>query len=107
MNTLSKCWNFIRRHVNKYQIVFIFFLIMILFVDEHNVFRRMGYKRKINELKTEIGKFGYERDSCKNESDNLLRRDNDNVERIAREEYGMKKNDEDVFVIQNKEKSDE
>ena len=107
MKVLLKCWNFIRQHVNKYLVVFIIFLIMILFVDEHNLFRFMNYKRKTNELKIEKLKYESARDSCKKESDDILKPDNDQAERIAREKYRMKKDDEDVFVLKKPVKKDE
>jgi len=107
MNILLKCLNFIRRHVNKYQIAFLVFLVMILFGHELNLTQYIKNKRTINELKTEKQELESLRDSCKRETNGLLLPESDNAEKIAREKYKMKKSDEDVFVIQNKENKDE
>ncbi|MCL1943456.1 MAG: septum formation initiator family protein [Candidatus Azobacteroides sp.] len=99
MDKLLKYWKIIRRYTNKYQIVFAVFLIMILFVDEHNVFRRIGYHRKINELKKEIRYYENEKERDKKKLDELQSNDED-LEKFAREEYLMKKDDEDIFIIE-------
>ena len=107
MNVLLKCWKFIRRHVNKYQIAFIVFLVMIFFVHELNLTQYIKNKRTINELKTEKQELEHRRDSSMQQTDDLLRPESDQAEQIAREKYRMKKSDEDVFVIQKKEKKEE
>ncbi len=95
---MIKFWQILRRYTNKYQIVFVVFLIMILFIDDHNVFRRFGYYRKINELKKEIRH--YEGEKEKNEEKlNELQSNDEDLEKFAREEYLMKKDNEDIFMI--------
>jgi cell division protein FtsB len=97
-NTLVKYWKIIRRYTNKYQIVFAIFLIVILFIDEHNVFRRIGYHRKINDLKKEIRYYESEKEKNEEKLKELQSNDED-LEKFAREEYLMKKENEDIFMI--------
>ncbi|MEG1573822.1 MAG: septum formation initiator family protein [Bacteroidales bacterium] len=74
------------------------FLIFMAFIDENNFVTRIKYQREINFLKTErtIYQKRIKRDSIKIEQ---LRHNIRTIERTAREKYGMKAPDEDVFII--------
>lgn len=99
MADIAKAWKWIRKHVNKYQIVFVVFLAMILFVDDHNVFRQITYAKKIKELKSEIRNYEQKKAESEMKLENLYSNDDD-LEKFAREEYLMKKDNEDIFVLQ-------
>lgn len=98
MADLVKIWKKIRKYVNKYQFVFAIFLVMILFVDDHNLFRRIAYRQKINELKKEIRHYETQCERNKQKLEELYSNDED-LEKFAREEYLMKKDNEDIFVL--------
>ncbi|MCD7972553.1 MAG: septum formation initiator family protein [Candidatus Azobacteroides sp.] len=94
----GKIWSKVSRYLNKYQLVFVVFLILVLFVDEHNIFQRIAYRQKISELKKEIRYYENLREENKKKLEELYSNDED-LEKFAREEYLMKKDNEDIFVL--------
>ncbi|MCD8193901.1 MAG: septum formation initiator family protein [Tannerellaceae bacterium] len=93
--------NFYTRYlarVNKYVLVTIVFAIIILVVGDGNLYNRKKYDDKIRSLEREIRH--YEKEIEVN-SQKLrdLRTDKEGLERFAREEYHMKKPDEDLYII--------
>jgi cell division protein FtsB len=91
----------IERLNNKYVIASLIFLLWILFFDQNNLLNRLSDLRNLREMKAQ--KEYYEK---KIETDiqrtKELETDDDNLEKFAREQYLMKKSDEDVFVIVEK-----
>ena len=83
---------------NKFLVVLIFFLLWILLFDENSFISQ----KRLNKLKA--GKEFYiekiKSDSIKLEE---LKNNPKNLERFARENYYMKNNDEDVYVIVDEE----
>ena len=83
---------------NKYMLTLLFFVVWILFFDQNNLIDRFKSIEKIRQQEKE--KVYYLR---KIEEDkrklNELRTDRDNLEKFAREQYYMKKDDEDIFVL--------
>ena len=90
-------WNYIRHH--KYLITILIFLVVIGFLDENNLIRRVQHRREISTLKSEIETYRkqYEEDSQKLKE---LTTNPEAMEKIAREKYLMKKPNEDVFVFE-------
>lgn len=72
----------------------------MIFLSEFSIITRIKYKITIAQLKSEIE--GYNREYKKN-SEILENLDNESayVERVAREQYYMKKDNEDIFIIKN------
>ena len=91
----SKFWKIIK---NKYVITCIIFLLIILFIDENNLLVTRSLRRDVAELNSTIDslKRGVEQDSLRAER---LKSDLDSIERYGRENYYMKRKNEDVFVI--------
>lgn len=86
---------------NKFFIATIFFLILIFFVDDKNFFEIGRSKSKLYELEKEEADLKKKIEAQKNE---LIEIDkNENIEKIAREQYLMKKKDEDLYIIVDKE----
>lgn len=83
---------------NKYSITLLLFLIWLLFFDQNNLIDRYGMHREIRELEENRLYFleQIEKDSTRLHE---LTTDQENLEKYAREQYYMKKKDEDVFVI--------
>ena len=52
MDKLITIWSFICRR--KYLITVVAFAVIIGFLDENSLFRRLGYEREISQLKEEI-----------------------------------------------------
>ena len=92
----------IRILTNKYVIAILLFVVYLLFFDRYNIpsqFRRYGELREIERYRE-----FYESEIEANEA--ALRELSSGVEareRYARETYFMKKDDEDVFIIVEKE----
>ncbi|MBR6252192.1 MAG: septum formation initiator family protein [Bacteroidales bacterium] len=76
----------------------IIFVIWMAFFDEDNVFVRINLSRKVSELQEETAQLQstIERDRRKMEE---LSSDRSQLEKFAREEYFMKKNDEVIFIV--------
>ena len=78
-------------------IIFVAFIMMLLFFGENNYMRINSYKQQINDLKAEIKS---NQDSAKIYEAKLdeLHTDRETLEKIAREQYGMKRTNEEVFI---------
>ncbi|NLZ72395.1 MAG: septum formation initiator family protein [Bacteroidales bacterium] len=82
----------------KYIIAVVIFLLIIGVLDENSLIQRAKYDKEIYSLKSEIKKYQKEYDESTQKLKELS--DNpENLERIARENYLMKKPDEDIFVF--------
>lgn len=98
MEKLLKVWAFVRR--NKYMITIGSFLLIIGILDENSLIQRLSHRNEIHELKSEIQRYRgqYDRDS------RLLKEITNNpeaLEKVAREKYFMKKENEDIYVFEN------
>ncbi|MDR2824246.1 MAG: septum formation initiator family protein [Prevotellaceae bacterium] len=85
--------------LNKYAIVLLIFAVIIVFFDDHNVISRIATDRKIRKMETEINYYKKEIESNKQKIGEL-HSDNENLEKFAREQYLMKKDNEDIFIIE-------
>ena len=99
MKKLKKlCLRVYRIKALKYVLVIVIAIVMIGFVDENSVWQHFQNKQHIGELKEEIARY-----TEQNMQDlSLIHRiDSDPklIEKIARERYFMKADDEDIFVL--------
>ena len=97
MDKLSNIWKFICRR--KYFITIVAFTVIIVFLDENSMIRRLEYKHEIMQLKEEIEKYrtDYEENTQRL---NEITTNPDAIEQIAREKYLMKKPNEDIYVFE-------
>lgn len=88
----------------KYIVTLSFIVLVVGFVDDNSIMNRRERIREIERLQTEISllKEEYEEDTRKLES----LEEYENVVRLAREKYLMKRPNEDVFVIGNNLRGD-
>jgi cell division protein FtsB len=92
---------FIHLHHYKYWLVGGFFLILMSFFDENNFVKRIENEQEIHRLQDQIDT--YNQTIQRNlEQINELKTSNANLEKFARETYGMKRADEDVYIIKEK-----
>jgi len=84
--------------LNKYLIVFLFFAVFVTFFDEHNLINRWKSTQKINRLEEEL-KFYQDEIKSTRQKKNELQSNKENLEKFAREQYLMKKENEDIFII--------
>lgn len=82
----------------KYLITLILGTVIVGFADSNSLYHRVLLQYEILDLKSEIEQYTklYEKD--KNQLRDL-ERDPRNIERIARERYFMKTDEEDIFVL--------
>ena len=73
---LENIWNFVRLH--KYGVTLAVFVLIIGVLDENSWIRRLEHRAEINRLNTEIR----------------------HLEKVAREKYMMKKENEDIFIFE-------
>jgi cell division protein FtsB len=84
---------------NKYLISSVFFIVWISFFDKFNVLKIIKRKQELNQL-TESKQY-YKKEIEKSKKELLnLRENSSNIEKIAREKYLMKKENEDLFIIE-------
>lgn len=83
---------------NKYLMAPLIFLVWLLVFDQNSLIDRFKYLRILHELEDEK-EYYLERISEDSRRLNELKTDRDNLEKFAREQYFMKKENEDVFVI--------
>lgn len=96
----SVFWKIIK---NKYIIVCFVFFLIILFLDENNLFVIRSLKKDVAQLEYTIDTMqqGIYQDSLQAER---LKYNLDTIERYGRENYYMKRKNEDVFIVVNEEK---
>lgn len=97
MDKLTTLWIFVCKR--KYLITFVAFVVIVGFLDENSIVRRMGYANEISRLNSEIEKYRAEYED-NTERLNELAVDSGAIERIAREKYLMKKPNEDIYVFE-------
>ena len=93
---------FFRMKYMKYVVVCILGVVIVGFLDNNSVWAHLRNKQRISQLEEEIEKYTsqYERDQAKIREMNT---DPIAIERIARERYFMKCDDEDIFVLSEDE----
>ena len=89
----------------KYLITIVVGLLVVGVLDDNSFRKRIQYELQISELEDQIEFYNkqYERDSK-----NLLKikKDPKAIEKIARERYFMKADDEDIFVLSTDEQAE-
>lgn len=70
----------------------------MVFFDDNNIIQQVKISRQLSDIKEKIN--FYKKETAKvNSEKNLLFSSSNNLERYAREQYKMKKADEDIFII--------
>lgn len=83
---------------NKYVLTLAIFIVWMLLFDSSNLIDVFREYRKIQKFEAEKEYYLEKIETDKNRLYEL-RTDNENLEKFAREQYLMKKPDEDIFVI--------
>ena len=86
----------------KYVIVCVVGVLVVGFLDENSVWAHLQYKQRIDELRAEIDRYEEINDANQRQI-RLLQRVPKAMEKIARERYFMKADDEDIFVLSDDE----
>ena len=86
---------------NKYVWVLLFFIIWMLFLDNYSYFDHRFLNKQIDELET--NKEYYQEEIKKDEQSIKLLKNPNQIEKYAREKYYMKKDSEDIYIIEFEE----
>lgn len=87
---------------NKYFLTTIGIVVWLLFFDKNDVFTQADLIKKLNKLESERDYYIAQIENNKNDI-NELKTNPESLEKFAREKYLMKKDNEDIFVIVNKQ----
>jgi cell division protein FtsB len=83
---------------NKYFLTITIFIVWITLLDTNNLIDRYRQMSELRKLRLEREYYQKKIDEEKSKL-NELKTDNDNLEKFAREQYKMKKKDEDLYII--------
>ncbi|HBX89209.1 MAG: septum formation initiator family protein [Bacteroidales bacterium] len=83
---------------NKYVLTGLLFIIWLFFFDQNNMVNRMNLSRRINDLEKQKEHYKHEIDENRKRMDEL-KSNPENLEKFAREQYLMKKPNEELFII--------
>ena len=98
MQKLKDLYNKYLGHLNKYWVVGIVFVILTFTAGDSSLYKRYTYDEKIRSLENEIEHYRKEIEiNSKKLKD--LHTDKEGLERFAREEYLMKRENEDIFIV--------
>ena len=88
---------------NKFILTILVFIVWIVLFDSNNIVDRVKDIRDLKEFRREKT---YYHEKIKSDSLKLneLKTNNKNLEKFAREQYLMKKDNEDIFIVIDKEK---
>ncbi|MFM6938651.1 MAG: FtsB family cell division protein [Aquirufa sp.] len=83
---------------NRYVIVLVFFTVWMLFLDNTSYMEHRILNKQLNELEDNKK---YYQDEIKKDEENIKRLKNpDQIEKYAREKYYMKRDSEDIYIIE-------
>lgn len=86
---------------NKYFLSASAFIVWILFFDPRDVFTQMEHRRELKEL--QVSRTWYQKEIAKESVEaEQLKSNPATIEKYARENYLMKRDNEDIFIIPEK-----
>ncbi len=86
---------------NKYVITVVLFVVWMTFLDGDDIFRRYELEHKLDKLKKERAELIENNENTRRKIDEL-KSNREKLEKFAREEYIMKKDNEVVYIIKKK-----
>jgi len=97
INSLKETWAW-RLLRNKYILTGFLFVVWLVMFDQNSLIERRKFSTELKELNEEKE---YYLNKIEEDSKRLkeLKTDNNNLEKFAREQYLMKKDNEDIFLI--------
>lgn len=86
---------------NKYFVTGLIFVVWMAFFDRNDFYTRYSYHKELSKLEEEREYYQQEIELTKRKQHELMSNPS-NLEKFAREEYLMKKDNEDIFLILDK-----
>lgn len=84
---------------NKFLLFFTAFVIWMIFFDRNDLFTQIERRQELNSLQ-ESKKYYTEQIAIERKASEELKSNPATIEKYAREKYGMKRDNEDVFIIE-------
>jgi cell division protein DivIC len=95
-NTFDR-YPFLKFLGNRYVLVIIFVIVWLIFLDNYNYFEHRAVNKEIKKLEDNRA---YYKDEIAKDSVSIKQLKNaDQTEKYAREKYFMKREDEDIYII--------
>ena len=101
MSRIKDFYNKYLSRINAYWLVTIVFFALTFVMGDSSLYKRYTDDEKIRSLEKDIKHYQKEIE-INSKKLNDLHTDKEGLERFAREEYFMKKPNEDVYIIKNK-----
>ena len=92
----------LRKLNNRYIYATLAFLVVILFIDQFNLFEQIRLKKSLKDQKQQIEYYEKELSESKQYL-NALQNDTATMEKVAREQYLMKRDNEVIYLIDTQE----
>ena len=92
----------LRKLNNRYVYTTVIFLVVILFIDQFNLFEQIRLRRSLKDQKQQIEYYEKEISTNKEYLD-ALKNDTATMEKVAREQYLMKRDNEVIYIIETQE----
>lgn len=91
-------WQWLRRYVSVWTVVCIGVMLFVLFYGDHSVLHSIDYDNTIDSLRAELQA---NRDTTEyyRRLNERLKSDPELMEQVVREQYGMKKANEEVYIF--------
>ncbi len=86
---------------NKYLIATVAFVVWMVFFDHNNLLLHVQYRNELNDLSKSKKYYQEQIDKTKKEVE-LMQSNPKWMEKVAREQYLMKRDNEDVYLIKEK-----
>lgn len=86
---------------NKYIIATLIFAAIIVFIDQYNIFHQIDTYKKLKKAKDQIEYYDQEIEKQQELLDKL-KTDSAMMEKVAREQYMMKRDNEVIYIIEAK-----
>ena len=99
---MSTFKNILRKLNNRYVYATLLFLVVIFFIDQFNVFAQIRLRRSLDDQKQQIEYYEKEVSQNKQYLQNL-QNDTATMEKVAREQYLMKRDNEVIYLIETQE----
>ncbi|PHS54590.1 MAG: septum formation initiator [Lutibacter sp.] len=83
---------------NRYVIIFSIFVVWMVFFDENSFINHLEFNKEVNKLNSEKE---YYKSEIKQDKELINKLENkEELEKFAREEYHMKKENEEIYLIE-------
>ena len=92
----------LKKLTNKYVVATLIFAASIVFFDQYNIFEQGRSYRKLRKVKKQVEYYDHEIEK-QEQTLRDLKKDSALLEKVAREQHKMKRDDEVIYILDKKE----